>query len=194
MMDAIKDGRVIEAIATARAMLNPAVDAGLFGGGNRLKRFLLKFRMTSLDHDGDSWDETAFRYDDTRAEPVIAKGASGDIEADALLTAIAIGRLPERLPPKLAGYVAERLRGHNRAARGRPRKHIDRDVFIHQAVEAVRKCGFDATRNAASEPDSACSIAMAALQELGVLMNEANVVRVYREVQHRIPAVIGKSG
>jgi hypothetical protein len=193
MMDAVADSRVIEAIATARAMLKPAVDAGLFNGGsNRLKRFLLKFRVTSLDHDGDSWDETAFRYDDTRAEPVIAKAAAGDVEADVLLSGIAIAQL-QGLPPNLAAYVAERLKGRDRAGRGRPRKRIDRDVCIHQAVEAIRKCGFDPTRNAASTPDSACSIVATALQELGVSMSEANVVRIWQDVQHRIP-VIGKSG
>jgi hypothetical protein len=56
------------AISTACTLLKRALDAGVFSGRpSRLRRFLFKFAMTSLDHQSDSWDETAFRYDDNRA-------------------------------------------------------------------------------------------------------------------------------
>jgi hypothetical protein len=148
-----------DAIATACAALKPAVDAGVFSGHpTRLKRFLLKFSMTSLAHDARTWDETAFRYDDERGGPVVTKANAGDAEADAVLREIATAQLQEGLPRNLAAYVRNVLAGQNPPdSRGRPR-NFDRDIIIHYVVKKIRGLGFEATRNEASKTDSACTI------------------------------------
>jgi hypothetical protein len=184
-----------DAIGTARAALKPAVVAGVFSGHpTRLKRFLLKFSMTSLAHDGRTWDETAFRYDDERGGPVVTKANAGDAEADAVLREIASAQLQEGLPRNLAAYVRNVLAGRNLLdSRGRPR-NFDRDICIHYVVEKIRGLGFEATRNEASKTDSACAIVAAALTELDVRMSEKNVERIWLGVQRSIPAMRNRDG
>ena len=179
-------------IALAEAMLKPAVDAGVFSPSRdrseKLRRLLLMFRLTSFDrYDAPSWDELAFRYDDARVSAIIAKADAGDTEAADLLREIAVKQLPS-LPPNLAGYVRDLLEQDRQPRRrGRPPKFLSRDVCIHQTVEALRQYGFRPTRNAASEPDSGCSLVAAALTALGVPMVEKNVMRIWSEVQGSIP-------
>jgi hypothetical protein len=182
-------------IALAQAMLKPAVDAGVFSPSRdrseKLRRFLLKFRLTSFEkYDAPSWDESAFCYDDKRVAAVIAKANAGDNEAADLLKEVAIAQLPN-LPPNLAEYVRDLLEQDRQPyRRGQPRKFLDRDICIYQTVEAMRQHGFRATRNPATEPDSGCSIVSAALKALGVRrMSEKNVMRIWLEVSSNIPVL-----
>jgi hypothetical protein len=183
---------VTAAIAAARASLKPAVDAGMFSKRppTRLKKFLLKFSMTSFkDHREPSWDETGFQYDDARAQPVIAKAAEGEAEADAMLREIACAKLPEGLPPNLADYVARVLADWSRPdRRGAPHK-FDRDVCIFYAVEDIKQRGFHAMRHEATEHrESASSIVASALKELGVTMPEKSIERIWQGIHRSIPA------
>lgn len=183
---------VTAAIATARAALEPAVSTGTFSKEppTRLKKFLLKFSMTRLfNYRGHSWDETAFHYDDKRAQPVIAEAAAVDAEADAMLREIARARLQEGLPPNLADYIAKVLADQRRPdRRGRPRS-FDRDVWIYYAVEDIKRRDFKPTRNEATEQrESASSIVAAALKELGVTMPEKSIERIWQGIHRSIPA------
>jgi hypothetical protein len=180
------------AISTARALLKSALDAGVFSGRPaRIRRFLFKFAMTSLDHQSCSWDETAFRYDDGRAEvkEVIAKAEAGDADADRSLRDAAIPQLPNGLPPHLAKYIGGRLADGDRRWRHGSGK-FDRDVCIYYVVEKIAQMGFQHTRNSATDSDSACSIVAKVLTEFGALKSsEKNIERVWGKVQSTIPAL-----
>ena len=190
---------VAAAIAAAHTALKPAVSAGMFSDDppKRLSKFLLKFSMTSLkDHQQSSWDETAFQYDDERAQPAIAKATAGDEDADAILREIARTRLQD-LPPNLVGYVDKLLAGQSEPdLGGRPRKFFDRDLCIYYAVERIRaveggKFNFNPTRNPESKrkrQESASSIVVKALKELGVVMSEKRVERIWQEIHRSTPA------
>lgn len=183
-------------VALALAILKPAVEAGIFSPSRerskKWRRFLLKFRLTSFEnYTASSWDELAFQYDDTRVQVIVTKADAGDAEAAALLKEIAVAQLPN-LPPKLAAYVRQLLQQDRppKQRRGHPPEFIDRDICIYQTVEMMRRHGFLATRNAATDMDSGCSIVSAALQALGVpKMSEQNVMRIWQEVQSSIPVI-----
>ena len=181
-------------MAVAAAALKPAVDAGVFSGRpTRRKRFILMFAMTSLRHTRTHWEETDFRYDDSRAHAVIEQAAAGDDEGDAVLREVAIGLLPT-LPRSLAAHVSNLLAGRRRPdRRGRPR-NFDRDICVHYVVQKIRGLGFEATRNVASKTDSACAIVAAALNDLQVPLSEKNVERIWLGVQRSIPAMCNRDG
>src|SRR5262249_57920681 len=77
---------------------------------------------------------------------------------------------------------------------GRRPAYMGRNMFIAHAVEQSVKCGFAATRNAASQGkrQSACSIVAAALGQLGIHMSERTVEEMWashtaavREIQRK---------
>lgn len=186
-----KQQDVAAAIAAARAALKPAVDAGAFSNDppKRLSKFFLKFAMTSLaNHRGSSWGESEFHYDDDGAGPVIAKAIAGDIEADVVLREIARSRSREGLPPNLAIYLADQKPDQ----RGNPGK-FDRDVIVYFAIEGIRRgrFNFNPTRNTESKrkrQESASSIVVKALRELGVILPEKTVERIWLRIHRSTPA------
>ena len=141
------------------------------------------FAMTSLRHTRTHWEETDFRYDDSRAHAVIEQAAAGDDEGDAVT-----------LPRGLAAHVSNLLAGRRRPdRRGRPR-NFDRDICVHYVVQKIRGLGFEATRNVASKTDTACAIVAAALNDLEVPLSEKNVERIWLGVQRSIPAMRNRDG
>ena len=185
------DRDIAAAIAVAKKTLRPAVRAGMFSDKppRRLVKFFLKFAMTSLSgYQKASWDETAFSYDDGKARRVIMRATAGN--ADAVLREIARAKLREGLPPNLADYVDNVLDAQHHGRPG-PRRNFDRDVSVYFAVEKIRQRGFNATRNESSAEyrESACSIVVTALAELGATVSEKTAERIYREIQRTIPAM-----
>jgi hypothetical protein len=182
-MDAVIDSRVTAAIAMARAALELAVSKGIFSGKlTPSSIWILSCEMMSGEP-RFCYDDERFSYDDEQAKSVIAKAVAGDVEADTALREVARRKLHEGLPPNLARYVASLLAADYKAPdrRGHPPNHA-RDLFIHATVETVKAHGFDVTRNTATrEHESACSIVATALAELGVVLSEKSIERIWKE-------------
>jgi hypothetical protein len=88
------------------------------------------------------------------------------------------------LPLDLQKYVVTAARCG--AVRGKGYKNFGRDVCIKVAIRRLLARGFSATRNAASEGESASSIVARALQHLGIRMTEAGVAKIWeREVREQ---------
>jgi hypothetical protein len=193
-------------ISEVRKTLTAAKARGIFSldQTSRLKKLLLKFRMTSDDsrrpppgafqdnHFG-WWNETLFSYDDERAAPII-EGAAGDKEVGSVLREIARTRLEKGLPKNLAGYISTQLNDERATSRkGRPPANLDRDVCIFQAVETLRACGFNPTRNDATERDSGGSIVAAILKGLLIKpITEKHVEKIWRDMLHSIAPSVRK--
>lgn len=166
---------VAQAVTVARTFLS-APSAGTL-------KLVLKFAMTKLDthyrmdkHGRTVWEERDFRYDDERAQAVIARAVAGDTVADAMLREVAV-TLPN-LPPNLAKYIRVALLDQDKEGRpGRPR-NSDRDLLVYFAVEKIRGLGFNGVRNPGSGGDSACSVVAAAAR-----LSEKNVERIWREIR-----------
>jgi hypothetical protein len=187
-MNAVTDSRVTAAIAAARAALELAVSKGIFSGElTPSSIWILSCEMTSGDPKF-CYDDERFSYDDERAKSVIAKAVAGDVEANAALREVARRKLREGLPPNLAQYIASLLADDWKPpdGRGHPPNHA-RNLFIHAAVETIKAHGFDVMRNTATrEHESACSIVAAALAELGIVLSEKSIERIWKEIQRGI--------
>jgi hypothetical protein len=176
-MGAVTDNRVTAAIATARATLKSAVNAGAFGKrATALKKMQLSFEVSPLCEDG-AWIHHD-QYDDERAKTVIAKAMDGDVEAAAVLHEVVLEKLRET--PNLAEYIGKILdRGHS-GRRGTPQKYYTRDAWVYLAVEEIKALGFNVMRNSEiKDHESACSIVAAALAQLGVSLSEKSIERIW---------------
>jgi hypothetical protein len=103
-----------------------------------------------------------FIYDDSKGEALIAKAVKGDQVAPKVLLWIA-ARFVESgcvMPTHLRRYVAEMLTSQSRVAPQRrqgpnPYANHARDTDIADAVKKIVSLGFRATRNRATEAESA---------------------------------------
>jgi hypothetical protein len=183
------DYEVAEAIAVARAELQLAVSKGIFSGKLTPSNiWIISCEMTAGEPKF-CYDDERFSYDDARAKFVIGKAVDGDVEADAALRKIAQGKLQKGspLPPNLAQYIDSLLADDRKPPdrRGHPSKFA-RNLFVHAAVETIKRRGFAVTRNDSSAEyrASASSIVSSALDELGVTLSEKAVAGIWLQI-HR---------
>jgi len=124
-------------------------------------------------------------YDDTKGKTLITNALKGDLDAEAVLYEFA-GDFLNRgcpLPEHLAKFVAAKLYDLSYAKvrkRGR-NKHANahRNYYIYEAVSELLERGFSATRNAATESPSACSIVSEALRRHSIDLSEYGVAKVW---------------
>jgi hypothetical protein len=128
-------------------------------------------------------------YDDEKAPPLIADAVSGDMNADAVLSAIAAHHIRNActLPPRLRDYIARKLDASmatgkpwpKPSTRGRKRNgNAYRDYAIMWAVEMLVRDGFQIDNSRAQH--SASSIVADALTNLGITLDDRSVARIYR--------------
>ncbi len=136
----------------------------------------------SPEHEGGPSDSF---YDDEKGKRLIDKARNGDYVAKQLLCEIAAWFLEtaRELPERLREYIVEVLRaeaGDRPQKRGRdPYANHPRNFNIACTILNVTSLGFKATRNRATESESACSVVVQALERLGIHMSEANVEKIW---------------
>jgi hypothetical protein len=136
---------------------------------------------------GSPSQEVGYVYDDSKGERLIANALKGDADADAVLCSFAAEFIrggclfPERLREYIADQLSDRA-GAVVRKRGR-KKHTNnhRNYYIQEAVAGLIERGFSATRNAATESVSACSIVSQALERQGVHLSEHGVAKVWKQ-------------
>jgi hypothetical protein len=137
---------------------------------------------TMSDGPGD-WHQV---YDDEKGAHFIELASKGDHLAHDLLCLIASRFIATEcvMPERLSGYIVKVLETQYSSQRRRrgpdPYGNYSRDYSIAAAVdEVVRQDGFLPTRNEATEHESACSIVVMALKELGVDLGEKSVQAIW---------------
>lgn len=125
-------------------------------------------------------------YDDEKGTRLIGRARKGNQVAKQLLCELAADHLETNrdLPPALKEFLIEVLRAkdHDRQRkRGLdPFANHPRNFDIACTILNVASLrGFKATRNRATETDSACSVVVQALARLGIHMSEANVEKIW---------------
>jgi len=128
-------------------------------------------------------------YDDEKGARLIALACSGDVNADAVLSAVAGKYVYNQsvMPPKLRDYVSRKL--GSMMANGKPwpkprtlgRKRNGnhrRDFIIATVVSALIKGGLAVESGRAQH--SAASIVADALTNLGITLDDRSVVRIWK--------------
>jgi hypothetical protein len=127
--------------------------------------------------------------------------AQHDLEIDAVLCGWGAKFIAHDtdMPVPLREYIAQKLesfshsRSDKRGKRGRhPRSNFLRDFAVMYVIARIVEIGFDPTRTRTrhgKSPDSACSIAHAALKRLGVHMDETNVEKIW-ESRSQLPQIL----
>jgi hypothetical protein len=90
---------------------------------------------------------------------------------------------PARVPPNLFGFGpnAGKKRGRKRS----PSRFQSRNSTIYNVINQIKKQhGLSATRNQATETNSAASIVCKALNELGVGISETQINRIRDDLDH----------
>jgi hypothetical protein len=90
----------------------------------------------------------------------------------------------EALPLDLQQYVVAAAKGFHSPAKGpgaSPYRNFGRDLCIKVAIHHLLELGFTATRNEATEDESACSIVATAMRQIGIEMSEAAVAKVWEK-------------
>ena len=125
--------------------------------------------------------------DNERRERLIDKARKGDRVATKLLCDAAAEFIEEgkQLPQGLRAYIVEVLRKPDDTPKKRgqdPFANYPRNFDIACTIANVVSMGFKATRNQATEAESACSIVQQALERVGVHMSEANVEKIWERL------------
>jgi hypothetical protein len=170
---------VTAAVAAAIAYLTPHVKRGVFEGEVKILGVIAK-AFLKTDPDG-------YQY-------LIEQAIAGDVMIDAALREVisekvlAHETLPRNLEQYLINYILPIGRNTKRVNKGgRPAgDFLIRNAVICRAVTATMSHGFHSerndipSRNDIPRVESACSIVVLALKELGVVLTEKSVARIWR--------------
>ena len=169
---------VTAAVTAAIAYLAPHVKRGVFEGEVKILQVIAK-SFLKID-DGDQY--------------LIEQAIAGDVMINAAIREVISEKVlaHETLPPNLEQYLINYILPISRNTKrvnkgGRPAgDFLVRNSVIRRAVRATMSRGFHSERNdIPSHNDiprgkSACSIVVLALKELGVVLTEKSVARIWR--------------
>ena len=115
---------------------------------------------------------------DTFCDRVLCNAAAAMLEATGGIT-----------DNRLRAYVCGRLSGwlvtNSKRKRGRTRDNWGRDAVIVGRLVLPLLDQFKATRNDATEAESACSIAKAALERIGIHISEKRIEEIWGKYRSR---------
>ena len=137
------------------------------------------------------WSGATYVYDGGLGELIMAD-AHADTFCDRVLCNAAAAMLEATggiTDNRLRAYVCGRLSGwlvtNSKRKRGRTRDNWGRDAVIVGRLVLPLLDRFKATRNDATEAESACSIAKAALERIGIHISEKRIEEIWGKYRSR---------